>query len=66
MVVLPGSTEGLLEIISHEFKLKLRSLVECFLQPWSDAWVQVWSRWRTGSFQGLAFPFEYEGGKEER
>lgn len=64
VVGLPGSTEGRLEIVSHEFKLRLRSLAECFPPVMSDAWVQVWSRWSTGFFQILVFPHEPEGGKE--
>lgn len=30
VIGLPGSTEGPFEFISHEFKLRLRSLTECF------------------------------------
>lgn len=59
-----GSTEDPLEIISHEFKLRLRSLAERFPPARSDAQVQVWSKWNTGFSQVLVFPHEHEGGKE--
>lgn len=64
MVGLPGNTEDPLEIISHEFKQRLRSLQNVFCSYGQMLRYRFEVRWSVEFFWGMVFPYGYEGGKE--